>query len=149
VVPQIEESIIIEAPVERVFAYVADYRHALEWMHNFTRFEPVGEPTYGRGARVRAAGTVMGLPVEVTLEIVDFEPNRRLVSWSTGMVESRSAWLFEPLDGRTRVTFRGEYRLPVLLRPVEGRLMAELAENARRSLANLKRILEQPGDNPG
>ena len=142
---KIVESIEIQAPVELVFDFVADVGNALEWMHGFHKFEPLTEVTRGKGARVRAAGRIGGISISTELEITDFVCNKKLVSVSNSEIKSVSAWLFEPTEKGTRVTFVGHYELP---RGSFSRLVGnlwlqhQLAEHAWKSLKNLKRRLE-------
>lgn len=143
--PRTERSIEIAAPVEVVFEYVADFRNALRWMHNFSRFEPEpGTPPRGLGARVQATGTAFGIPVSTRLEVVEYVPNQRLASRTTGRVTSASTWTFEPLPGGTRVTFTGSYELPAILARMigSGEIERELGQSTEQSLRNLKRNLE-------
>jgi hypothetical protein len=82
--------------------------------------------------------------VAVELEIVGFVENERLVSVSEGIVRSVSTWSFEAVEGGTRVTFRGDYRLSgLLLVPfADSILKSEVAGHISRSLRNLKERLE-------
>ena len=141
---KVERSATIAVSPEEAFDFVADPANALRWMHNFSRFEPETPARRGVGSRVTATGSVLGMPITTTLEIVELERPRRLVSRTTGRLKSLSAWEFEPADGGTRVGFVGDYDLPAgLLRLIGGPLVQrELEKNAEMSLANLKRVLE-------
>lgn len=135
----------IAAPVDLVFDFVADYRNALYYMHQFQSFEPVTAQTFGLGARVKASGRLRGIPVSTELEVVVFEKDRRLVSVSQRGLRSVSKWSFEPQGSATRVTFSAEFavpRLPLAGAVVEKLLEEEIRTGARRTLENLKRILE-------
>ena len=136
----------IEAPIEEVFNYVADFRNALEWMHDFNQFEPVGDKKQGAGARVLAEGRIMGIPFETELEIVEFVENVRITSRSVRGVRSVSHWLFKPTPtGGTEVCFVAVHHLPglVLARgPLRRILEKELELNTEHSLRNLKRTME-------
>ncbi len=141
----IRKSIEIGAPIAEVFGYVADPANALSWMVGFDEFVPVGSPTAGKGARVRASGRVLGIRVTSYLEIVEFVENDRIVSVTTeGPVRSVSVWAFAPSPGGTLVTFRGEYRVHGLPVPALGdHLLAhEVASHTTLSLRHLKRVLE-------
>ena len=142
--PRVERSALIRTTPERAFGFVADPDNALRWMHSFSRFDPEQAGHAGLGAKVTATGTVMGIPVTTTLEVVEFDPPRRLSSRTTGRLKSYSTWQFEPADGGTRVTFLGDYDVPgALLRMIGGPLVQrELETNAEKSLSNLKAILE-------
>ena len=143
---EIKKAIDINAPLEKVFDYVADASKALTFMPNFTRFEPLGQPRRGLGARVAAAGTVFGMPFKTQLEIVEFEENRRFVSHSTQGVKSVSTWEFRALpDGGTEVTFISDYQMPggMLGRLFDGAVMAkEVEKNTVQTLVNLKKVIE-------
>lgn len=139
----IQDRIEIAAPVEAVFDFVADYRNALEWMAGFERFHPVGSVTRGIGAAVRASGRVMGMPVETTLRIVEFEENERIVSVSETPVSSRSVWRFSPTATGTLVEFVGEYDFPGANVPfIANRVVQELKAMTRQTLENLRRRCE-------
>jgi carbon monoxide dehydrogenase subunit G len=142
--PKVERSATIGVSPETAFDFVADPANALQWMHNFSRFEPEDPTRRGVGARVTATGSVMGMPVTTTLEIVEMDRPRRLVSRTTGRLKSLSAWEFAPAGDGTRVGFVGDYDLPTgLMRLIGGPLVQrELEKNAEMSLANLKRVLE-------
>ena len=142
--PRVERSATIAVDPETAFAFVADPTNALRGMHGFTRFQPTDPAKAGVGARVEATGSVFGFPVATTLEIVEFDPPRRLGSRTTGRLKSYSVWEFAPTAGGTLVTFRGDYDVPSgLLRMIGGSLVdRELEKNAEMSLANLKRELE-------
>ncbi len=136
--PRVERETVVAVAPEVAFDFVADPRNALRWMHNFTRFDPADSAVRGVGARVTAGGTVMGVPITTTLEVVDFERPRRLGSRTTGRLRSHSVWSFASAEGGTRVTFTGEYDLPaMLLRLVGGGLIErELEKNAEMSFGS-------------
>src|SRR5438067_13637294 len=138
--PRVERSALIAVAPEVAFAFVADPANALTWMHGFSRFEHVDAAQRGVGAKVSATGSVFGIPVATTLEIVEYDPPRRLGSRTTGRLKSYSLWEFEPADGGTRVSFTGDYDVPGgLLRFMGGPLVErELEKNAETSLSNLK-----------
>lgn len=57
---RVVERAVIEAPIDQVFALIADHRRALDWLEGFTRFEHVAGPERGVGARVRTEGRMLG-----------------------------------------------------------------------------------------
>lgn len=56
----VEEQAVVSGPIDAVFEYIADHRRALTWLEGFTRFEWVGGPERGVGARVRTEGRMLG-----------------------------------------------------------------------------------------
>ena len=143
---EIIKCIDIDAPVEVVFDYVANPHNALSYMPNFTKFAPSGQPDRGLGAKVDAAGEFMGLQFKTQLEIVEFEPNKKLLSRSTQGVKSTSLWQFKPLpNGGTEVTFVSDYSLPgKMFGWMLDKLMMEkdVEKTTIQTLVNLKKVLE-------
>ncbi len=137
----VEEQTVVQAPIKPVFDLIADHRRALSWLTGFTKFEWVGGPENGLGARVRTEGEVLGFLVTTDLEIVEFESPRRLVSRSIGRIKSTTTWALEPVDGGTKVTFVGDYALPLAIRLVGDRAVEQLVGGqVRQSLVNLRSI---------
>src|SRR5215467_1559847 len=99
--PRVERSAAIAVAPEVAFAYVADPSTALQWMHGFTRFDPIDPSKRGAGAQVNATGSVFGFPVATTLEIVEYDPPRLLASRTTGRLKTYSVWSFAPAPGGT------------------------------------------------
>ncbi len=143
---EIVKSIDIDMPVEAVFEYVANPFNALTYMPNFTKFQPVGQPEKGLGAKVEAAGNFLGLQFKTELEIVEFDQNKRLVSRSTQGVKSYSIWQFKPLpNNRTEVTFISDYTLPGrMLGWMLDKMLLEkdVEKNTVQTLVNLKKVME-------
>jgi carbon monoxide dehydrogenase subunit G len=141
----VEESTTIAAPVEEIFGLIADHSRARSWLEGFERFEHLSGPDRGVGARVRAEGRFLGLTVETELEIVEYDPPRRLVSVSTKGVRSHTSWILQPSETGTLVSFVGDYSLPFGLRLLGDRALGQLvSDQTRRSMANLKRFFEGP-----
>ena len=143
---EIVKAIDIAVPVEVAFDFVANPHNGLKFMPNFTKFQPVGLPDHGKGAKVEAAGTMFGVQYRTTLEIIEFVQNERFVSRSTEGVKSTSTWQFKSLpDGGTEVTFASDYSLPggFLGRFMDKLVMEkEIERNTVQTLVNLKKILE-------
>jgi carbon monoxide dehydrogenase subunit G len=139
----VEESTFIAAPIEKIFDLIADHRQALTWLEGFDRFEHCGGPERGKGARVRAAGRFLGIPVETLLEVVQYDPPCLLQSESTKGIRSRTAWRLAEVTGGTRVSFEGDYTLPIGLRLLGDQALGTIvSDQTRKSLANLKRLTE-------
>lgn len=143
---EIIKSIDIDAPLEVVFDFVANPHNGLSFMANFTKFEPVGQPERGLGAKVEAVGTLKGLIYKTQLEIVEFEENSRIVSRSEYGVKSSTIWSFKARpEGGTEVTFVSDYtppgaKLGLLLDKML--LKKEIEANTVQTLVNLKKVIE-------
>lgn len=142
--PVVSRSVLIRAPLPVVFAFVADYRNTTRFQRQFSRFEPVGEPTHGLGMKVDVWGHFKGFPVRTVLRVTEFVENKRIVSESTEGLRSRSEWRFLPEQEGTRVQFSATFEWPLLppSKILERMAEEELAVLAECALGELKRLLE-------
>ncbi|NWG14328.1 MAG: SRPBCC family protein [Acidobacteria bacterium] len=142
---KIVASIEINAPVQEVFAFASDWRRWKDWLIGLSGFRPTVGITLGNGTRYAYRASILGLALDLETEIHDYEKN---VGWrgvAISGISHSTQWVFEPEDGRTRLTHILEYDLPLqflgalldrfLMRPRWRRRLKE-------SLGNLKRILE-------
>ena len=74
---QLQVSQVIDRPVAKVFHFLAD-----EHVRNHPRWDPdmeleqISEGPIGVGTMIRRRNSHSGTPVEGTMEVVEFEPNR-------------------------------------------------------------------------
>lgn len=102
------------------------------------------EPLPNGGHRFRWAYKMASMRFEGTSEDVEYMPNQRFIQQSRGGIESTVTWTFLSEAGGTRVTFLGEYAVPV---PLLGRLaeavIVKVNEHETEALlANLKAQME-------
>jgi uncharacterized protein YndB with AHSA1/START domain len=145
----IEYSVTIEAPIERVFNYAADYQKWSEWFEGVSDFKPTTKINQGNGARFAYRVRVMGFSAAVETEIHDFVRNKGWTGVSTKGLAARTHWTFEPIGDATKFTYTMEYQMPI---PLLGTLLdswfarPQWQKTVERSLNNLKRhFLTQVG----
>jgi uncharacterized membrane protein len=101
-----------DAPLEVVFAYVADFPTIPEWMGGVRKLEPVTEQDYGLGSEFDVS-LQLGLPLDIRIRTVEFEERRVIGMQSVTGFDARSRWQFETLGGdRTAVAANVAYDLP-------------------------------------
>ncbi len=108
----VEESVVIAAPVDEVFAYVDDVANTQDWMYGLHSIEPVGEQLRGVGAQYDG---VMKLGVSLTSRIccTAWEEGRLIEFTSVKGIRNTQRWTFTPTpDGGTQVDVRISYSLP-------------------------------------
>ena len=106
-----ETSEILDRPIDKVFRFVA-----VEHVRNHPRWDPDidlwldADAPIGVGTIIRRRNRHSGTPVEGTMEVVEFEPNRVMaVVIHEGPAETRSSITFEAVsESRTRLTIAGE-----------------------------------------
>jgi coenzyme Q-binding protein COQ10 len=135
---RVERSITINAPVEKVFAYIEDPINELEWIPSLVEVQDVA----GQGAEThfRWAYKMAGMRLEGEGTNTEYIPNERIVTQSKGGIVSTWTLTFEPHDGGTKLNLVIEYTIPV---PVLGKLAEALVlrQNEREAdlaLANIK-----------
>lgn len=139
---KVERSITINAPVEKVFAYIENPMNELEWIPSLVEVKDVA----GQGAetRFRWAYKMVGIRLEGEVTNTGYIPNERIVVQSKGGIVSTWALTFEPHDGGTKLNAVVEYTIPI---PVLGKLAEALVlrQNEREAdlaMANIKDRME-------
>ena len=123
---KVSGEILIERPVEEVFDYVADQRNEPIYNPQMLQSEKITDGPIGVGTRFRAVAKSGRRPVEMLIEVTEFQRPRRLGSRTTmSSVGVDGELTFEPVAGATRMSWswkvspRGSLRL---LGPLVARL---------------------------
>ena len=139
----IEKSIVIDAPVKEVFAYLEKPLHLPEIWPSMVEVKDVESVPKG-GYRYSWVYKMAGMRFEGETEPVEFVPEKHFVAKSTGQIAATFDYKFVAEDGHTRIDVKTEYEIP-------HKLLGKLAEpfvrrlNEREAdtfLANLKDRLE-------
>jgi len=137
-----KKSIDIQAPVEKVFAYIADPAKGPEWMIGWTEVTDVTGS--GVGQHYRWKYKMVGIPLHGESTVTEHLPNERIVTDSKGGITSTFTWTFAPHGDGTKLDLQVDYTIPV---PVLGKLAEKLAakRNDREGdlwMENIKQMLE-------
>ena len=76
--PHIEGEIVINRPVEEVFAFVADERNESRYNPRMLRVRQTSSGPVGLGTRWRAEMATTRRSVRMTIDVTAYEPPRRL-----------------------------------------------------------------------
>ncbi len=138
----IEESVTIARPVERVFAFATDFQHNRRWQTDVILTEQTSEGPMGEGTTYRLVNRFMGKQFDSAGVISEYVPNQicsyRFVS---GPVGGESSFIFEPVNDGTRFITRGFIELKIF--KTVGLLTRRRARRqVRNDLQTLKKILE-------
>jgi hypothetical protein len=112
---RIECSTLINAPLPAVFNYASAWQKWSDWFEGVSDFKPVDTVTSGNGARYAYKARMMGISVNVEIEIQDFINNHGWNGVSTKGMPHRTQWIFENQGEHTKFTYILEYQLPVPL----------------------------------
>lgn len=151
---RVEVHTTIDHPVERVFPYLAD---PLRW-HEFAPAcvyrRQIGADPPEIGARWEATDLIGPFPMRFIDELVELEPNQRVVWWSSAPWNARVEYACQP-DGNGGTCIRARYegdisgslRLLVgwLPRQVTHWILAQDFRRLRRVLARNARLADAAG----
>jgi uncharacterized membrane protein len=131
-VPEAEHSVIVQRPIEEVFAFLADAENDPRWRSAVLDIARVEGDGVGARYKQGVKGP-MGRRIAADFEITAFAPPRTIGFRGTaGPVRPEGRYELEPADGGTRVRFslafepRGVKRLmaPSVARAMRGEVQA-------------------------
>lgn len=137
---QLQVSQVIDRPVADVFRF---YAH--EHVRNHPRWDPhmqleqMSDGPLGVGTVIKRINSRSGTPVEGTMEVVEFEPNRSVgMVIHDGPVEIRGRATVEVAgEGRSRLTF--DLAFPGMDESTDTSMMIQAVQT---SLRNIKQLIE-------
>lgn len=139
---QVEKSVIINKPVEQVFAFVTDARNDAKWQGGGEGIEVTG-PSNAVGAQFTEVRKFMGRELRSTREVTAFEPNAK---WAArvlkGPVPFTVTVTFEPSSAGTKMTTYVEGEPKGFFKIAEGMLKGQLEKSLEEDSKRLKGILE-------
>ncbi len=139
----IQKSILVQAPIEKVFDYLNDPNKLTEYWPGMLEVKDV-EGLPNGGTRFKFAYKFAGVRLEGKSEDTEIIPLKRMVSVTHGGIDSKVTWELEQVTGGTQVKVENEYKIPM---PLIGNLaegvINKMAENdSDVILANLKVRME-------
>jgi uncharacterized protein YndB with AHSA1/START domain len=135
---RIEVSQEIDRPVPVVFKFFAD-----DHVRNHPRWDPyvelwrTSDEPMGVGTIIQRRNSRSGTPVEGTMEVVEYEPNRAFGTVTRdGPMEIPGRATFEEVsEGRTRLTIRAEM-------PIDESMKDHMSGLVQQSLQTIKELIE-------
>lgn len=139
-----EQTIVIDRPIEEVFAFVADQRNTPQWQAGLVDVRRTTDGPPGIGTKHTFVRNFMGRKMKATNEYVAYEPDR-IVTFKTtsGPVPMEASYLFESASGGTRLTSRIEMQGAGLFGLLEPVIAAGLRREMKAAFPALKTLLEK------
>jgi uncharacterized protein YndB with AHSA1/START domain len=140
---RIEQSVVINRPIEEVFAYVTDIDKMSLWMSELVEAKQTSEGPVNVGTTAGAVANPLGRRAESTQEVTEYEPNGKFAYKSTsGPFASEDEFTFESVAGGTKVTRVTEAELGGFFRLAEPLAVRMLKRQFETNFANLKDLQE-------
>ena len=140
---KLEKSVVINRPIEEVFAFMTDFENATQWMSELVECKRTSEGPVGMGTTFSAVATPLGRRVESTQEVAEYEPNRKYAIRSiSGPATSEDAYTFESVAGGTKITRVAEAEMKGLFRLTEPLAVRMMGRQFETNFANLKDLME-------
>jgi uncharacterized membrane protein len=136
------KSVVVNAPPDKVFAYVTEPTKMAEWLVSMVEARDVIGS--GEGQQYEWTYKMLGLQLRGQSTVVEHVPNELSVHQSIGSIDSNWSLGVEPNEAGTTFTVEVEYHIPipVLGRMAERFLVKRDARDLEQSLANVKEMLE-------
>ena len=128
---------VTDAPLERVFDYMADSSNVPEWFYGVQRFEPLTDLKRGLGSRY-AISVNVGRTLTAKFECTEFIENELIAVQTFDGLHASSRWTFEPDGAGTSIRGEFDYTLPggpagvalsTLIKPVVGIAIKQTTAN--------------------
>jgi uncharacterized membrane protein len=140
---KIERSIVVDRPSDEVWEFVHETTKDALWQTTLTESEKLTDGPMRVGTQIREVRHFLGVRIELTLEVTEYEPNRKsAIRAVSGPVPLTGSYRLEPLEAGTRFTVSGEldaHGLFKLAEPVFARITRRELE---ANLGHLKDLLE-------
>lgn len=136
---KVHVSQVIDRPVAEVFHFFAEehVRNHPRW-DPFMRLKQITDGPIGVGTIIKRINSRSGTPVEGTMEVVEFEPNRAIgMLTHDGPVEIRGRATFEAVgDANTTLT------ISVEILGMDESMGGMMTGAIQKSLQNIKQLIE-------
>ena len=133
----------INAPIQKVFALVTDFRKNAEWQDGVIESTQTPDGPTQMGTNFKTVRTFLGQKLEATGEVTEFEPNKKFAFKSTsGPIKFNLMQTFESVSGGTKVTIHVEMEAGGFFKLAEGALAGNMKKTFEDQAAKLKALLE-------
>jgi carbon monoxide dehydrogenase subunit G len=146
-VTKLTKSIEIEAPPEKVFAFIIDMEKMNEINKGFTEFEYTSKGPVGVGSTAHYVSKAGGTQAEFDMEITEFEKNKKVSMRTIGAskLKMQQSVTLEPTAKGTKATYIADYTMPysILGKIVDKlKVQRDVEKSIEKNQMNVKKALE-------
>jgi len=140
---RIETSIVINRPLEEVFAFTTDLENQPKYQPRLLEAKKTSEGPIGVGTTWRLVGKVLGQRMEFEQQCIEYEPNRKFVGRPrSGPFPLEERRTYEQVQGGTRFNLTFDFQPRAFMKLAEPLFVSMLKRQAEADLANLKNLME-------
>lgn len=140
---KVEHSVIIKRPVSEVFAFVADPLNNAKWQDGVVESRLDSSGPMGVGSHVVDVRKFLGRDMESKLEVVVFEPNKRIMQKVvSGPMQFELIQTFDPDVDGTRLTVLAHGEPGGFFKLASGIVQKQLESQLQGDAERLKNVLE-------
>jgi uncharacterized protein YndB with AHSA1/START domain len=144
---KIERTIVIDRPIHEVFRFVHEPPKDASWQTTLIESTQIDEGPLGVGTQVRERRRFLGIQVEMTKEITEYEPPRKSAfKYVAGGAPMSGEYQLEALDGGTRLTATGYVEPRGFFQWADPLFTSMAGRELEASLGHLKDLLEVTPD---
>ncbi len=141
---EVEGTVVINRPIEEVFAYIANPENASQWQGAVVEAKQTSEGPVGVGTTGQSTSHFLGRRAESTWEVTEYELNRKAsLKTTSGPVSYENFATLEAVDEGTKATLAAEYEVGGFFKLAEPILARMAQRQAETDYANLKDIMEE------
>ena len=142
---EINREILIDAPLEEIFAYIIKPSNLLEIWPSLMQIKEEKSLPNG-GYSFNWTYKMSGMYLEGTGKQTDIYQNQWIITETKGAIDSKMTWTFRSYEKQTRVTFTVQYRVPLpLINRLAEKIVTKMNEQeAELILVNLRARFMEP-----
>jgi uncharacterized protein YndB with AHSA1/START domain len=141
---QFKTSIVIQRPLEMVFAMVSNYQNSSLWVSGALEHQQITPGPIGVGTVIRTRGRFMGQPIEATRTVSAYEPPMRYAFRSAyQQVPFTTLFVFEAVPNGTQLTATVEGEPTGLYKAAMPLILSLMRQQLEGDLRRLKKLLEE------
>jgi uncharacterized membrane protein len=142
-VVKVKHSIVINRPIEEVFAYATSVENMAEWVGVISEAKQTSEGALGVGTTSTRSMNVLGRKTESPYKVTEYVLNSHYASETTsGTFQTKERLDFESVEGGTRVSLEGQVEASGFLKITEPVLASMARRQSGTDIQTMKDLLE-------
>jgi hypothetical protein len=140
---RIEESIEINCPVEKAFAFTTDAGSWNKWQSIIPEAEQTSPGPVGVGTTFKGTNRMMGRTMQWTARTTEYEPAKKFeknITSGSVFIEQHNTYV--PTNKGLRFTIAYDVRVNGFLKLLSPMIVSSMRKELQKSLVTLKQILE-------